>query len=170
MRCNNCGNEINETAKYCPFCGAALANPDYAGAAADSGAANIYEEMVKDSFNSGPEAPAGSTGYNPSDSVNPSYERGPESSYPQPAASEPGKGMGIAGMVLGICTLVFCWVVFISFFTGIVGIVLSAISGKQKRNGFATAGLVTSIIGLAFLLIMLIIGVLTVSNIYYWVL
>lgn len=69
---------------------------------------------------------------------------------PSPPAQTPGNGMAIAGMVLGICSVVF---VFIFAFAGIVmavvGLVLSIMAGKQSPSGMATAGLVLNIVSLA---------------------
>lgn len=66
-----------------------------------------------------------------------------------------GKGLGIAGLVLGIVAVVFSFVPCLgayAFFPGIIAIVLSAISMSQanKANapkGLAIAGLVCSIVG-----------------------
>ena len=55
---------------------------------------------------------------------------------------------GIASLVLGIISVVFCWVPILGLVSGIIGLVFYS---KQKRsypNGIATAGLVTSIVGL----------------------
>jgi len=72
--------------------------------------------------------------------------------------SPPGKGMAIASLVMGILSLIFCWLVFIGLPCAIVGIVLG-ILGKRKLDtvnapsGTAIAGLVMSIIGLVLLII-----------------
>ena len=65
-----------------------------------------------------------------------------------------GKGMAIAGMVLGIVALVVCWWGVASFAglpLAIVGLVLSCVGGKKikaagGKSGIATAGLVIGII------------------------
>ena len=71
--------------------------------------------------------------------------------YVQPQIPVPGKGMAIASLILGICSLVWGWIG-IGLVTGIVGIVLGIMGGKKMRmagfpSGMATAGLVMSIIG-----------------------
>lgn len=73
----------------------------------------------------------------------------------QPAPVVPGKGMGIAGMVLGIIGLVFMCVFYIGIPCAIVGVILSGLaSSKAKKaglkNGMATAGIVCSCIALGF--------------------
>lgn len=56
------------------------------------------------------------------------------------------KGISIAGMVLGITSIVFA--VLLGFVLGILAIIFSIIGLKRKRNGLAIAGLVTGIVGL----------------------
>lgn len=74
-----------------------------------------------------------------------------------PAASNPGKGLGIAGMVLGIISLVcntVCSCLYgsvLGFPLSIVGLILSIIAKKKSKaagcsNGMATAGLVMNLI------------------------
>jgi hypothetical protein len=63
--------------------------------------------------------------------------------------------MGIAALVLGIVSIVFCFtggLVFVAPIAGIVGIILAVIARKNAKaakepTGAATAGLVMSIIG-----------------------
>ena len=52
---------------------------------------------------------------------------------------------GIAGLVLGIISIVFFWVPFLGLASGIIGIVCS--NSKKPRKVIATGGIVTSIIG-----------------------
>ena len=73
--------------------------------------------------------------------------------YQQQPASVPGKGLGIAGMVLGIISLVLFCVTYISIPCAIVGIILSGVGLKKAKdvgmkNGMAVAGLVCSAIAL----------------------
>ncbi|MGN0536397.1 MAG: DUF4190 domain-containing protein [Acutalibacteraceae bacterium] len=64
----------------------------------------------------------------------------------------PGSGVGAASMVLGIVGLCTGWLYGIGCLLGIVGIVLSVVSGNKSKavglgwSGLATAGLVCSII------------------------
>ena len=76
-------------------------------------------------------------------------------------------GKGIASMVLGIVSLLFFWMPYITIFLSIVGIVLAVLQNKTYKNGIATTGLVTSIIGLvlsAILLFFLIIGMIAMAS------
>lgn len=82
----------------------------------------------------------------------------PELVFEQPpAASDPGKGMGIAGMILGIVSLLcntVCSCMYGSVLGGplsVVGLILSIIARKKSKaagcsNGMATAGLVMNLI------------------------
>ena len=67
----------------------------------------------------------------------------------------PGKGMSVAGLVLGIVSIVLAWFYMVNIAAlvcGIVGIIL-AVKGKKAAvaagapTGLGTAGLVLSIIG-----------------------
>lgn len=59
------------------------------------------------------------------------------------------KGFAIAALVLGIVSIVFCCLWYISIPTGVVGIILGVMGRKKctTAQGMATAGLVLSIIG-----------------------
>ena len=63
------------------------------------------------------------------------------------------KGFSIAGLVLGICSIVL--VVWFGFILGILAIIFSSLGLKRQRNGLALAGLITGCIGT---LISLVIG------------
>ena len=60
--------------------------------------------------------------------------------------------MGVASLVLGILSLVFCWLPVLSWLLGLIGLILGAVGigvnkKKGKPIGCAIAGLVMSIIG-----------------------
>ena len=58
--------------------------------------------------------------------------------------------LAITSLVLGIVTLIFFWVPFISVFTGLVGMVLAIIRlVKESSKVMPIIGMVLSIIGLA---------------------
>ncbi|MDI1355935.1 MAG: hypothetical protein PSX36_13520 [bacterium] len=73
------------------------------------------------------------------------------------ARVNPGTGLGIAGLVLGIIALVFAFIPCIGLFSllpGIVGLILSLISFNQSKKArasrsTATAGLVCSLVACA---------------------
>ena len=73
-------------------------------------------------------------------------------------ASEGGlKGLSIAGLIVGIASLLCCAFPCLNFILGIVGLILSIIAKKKKAGGPATGGLITSIIGLVASVIVIIV-------------
>ncbi len=67
----------------------------------------------------------------------------------------PGKGMSVAGLILGIASIVLAWwymINIVALVAGVVGVILAA-KGKKAAvaagapTGLGTAGLVLSIIG-----------------------
>lgn len=70
------------------------------------------------------------------------------------------KGLSIASMVLGIVSLVFCCIPYLSIPCSIVGIILGGVSLATKKGGkgMAIAGLVCSILGIAAYIILIAIG------------
>ncbi|MBP3706753.1 MAG: DUF4190 domain-containing protein [Clostridia bacterium] len=93
--------------------------------------------------------------------------------YQQPMV--PGKGLGIASMVLGILSLVLFCVWYVAIPCGIIGLVLGAVGYNKARscnikNGMATAGIVCSCIalGLAVLFVIIVaIGMAELNSFYY---
>lgn len=67
------------------------------------------------------------------------------------APQQGGNGMAIAGMVLGIISLVCCCSTYISMIAGVAGLVLSIIVLVQKKpgKGMAIAGVICSGIAVA---------------------
>lgn len=57
-------------------------------------------------------------------------------------------GYGIASMILGILSIILCWVPFLGVSNGILAIVFFAMQKKRGTTGMSVAGLVTGIIGL----------------------
>ena len=93
--------------------------------------------------------------YNP----NPGYDPNAGGYYAQPQQpAKPGQGFAIAGMVLGIASVVpFLW--YFSLITGILGIVFGMVAkNKGNRTGMATAGIVCGIIGVSLFLLVILIG------------
>jgi len=73
-----------------------------------------------------------------------------QNGYQQPV-SQPGKGLAIAAMILGIISF-FCF----PAITGALGIIFGAVAkSKGYRGGMATAGIVCGVIGIVLWLIML---------------
>jgi hypothetical protein len=83
----------------------------------------------------------------------------PQPAYQQPAYQsvitpfEPQKNnvFAVLGLIFGIITAVFSWLILFNMVPGIAGIVLSVIGLTQKnagKKGMATTGLITSIAGI----------------------
>ena len=92
------------------------------------------------------------------------YQAPQQPYYVQPQAPKQSKGMAIASMVLGICSIVFFSTVFISLICAIVGLVLGIVAKKKNQGGMATAGIVTSIIGIVIVVIVFVFAVLLVGE------
>jgi hypothetical protein len=87
---------------------------------------------------------------------------------PMQTAPQQGNGMAVAGMVLGIVSLVLICIWFLSPICAIVGLCLSIVGKKRSEEtntgkGMAIAGIVLSCITLALLLLGLIVGLMGIS-------
>ena len=140
MICNNCGAMCNDDAKFCRNCGAALT--------AQNNAQNNTQNNTSQ---------YGYTQYQQTQYQQPQYQQ----VYVEPM-TYPGKGLGIAGMVVGIVSLVLMCLFYFSLPAAITGAILSGIALSKSKaagveNKMAVAGLVCSIIALGIALIFLVI-------------
>lgn len=76
----------------------------------------------------------------------------------QPKTTIPGRGLGIASMVLGIVSLALFCVVYLAIPCAIVGIILGIVGRNQAKKagaptGMATAGIICSSIALGIVII-----------------
>lgn len=77
---------------------------------------------------------------------------------------KPVNGFAIAGMVIGILSLVLCCCSeYIGLVLGILAIIFSIIAKKQGPSGMATAGLICGIIALVLSAVSIILGFLAAS-------
>ncbi len=76
---------------------------------------------------------------------------------------EANNGIGIAGFVLSILALVLSCVPFLNFILWILGLIFSIIGLSKEPKGFATAGLVISLLGL-IILVLAFLGILGLST------
>ena len=75
--------------------------------------------------------------------------------------------MAVAGLVLGIVSIVFSFIGLgfpIGAILGVVGIILSVVAKKKAPTGMATAGLVLSIIGTILCLLLFVACVACLGN------
>ena len=148
MYCKVCGNYVPVNTDTCPGCGTKMSLD---GGVA--GGAQQYPGQASDPYQGAYQTNQNQAYYqNPADNQG-YYQNNQYSGYPGQPGSEPGKGAAIASMVLGIITLVFCWMSFfaiIGIITGAVGIILAMTSKKAGyMGGMRTAGFVCSVVGLA---------------------
>ncbi|MBL0387132.1 hypothetical protein JJB07_10760 [Tumebacillus sp. ITR2] len=80
---------------------------------------------------------------------------------PQPQKS--GGGLAIAGMIVGIVGLIFCWIPFFGFIVNLTGLILSAFGMKSNERGMAVAGLVMTIIGLLVALLVTVLMIFAIA-------
>jgi len=142
MFCNHCGAACDDGAKFCPACGVDFSAPT-------------------------PVQP----GYQP-----PVYQQPIQPVYQPPIYQQlypvvpavPGKGQGIASLVLGIISLVLLISIDVSFICAIVGIILGSVAiSKAKsvgmKNGFAVAGLTCSIIAVCLMIIIFVLFIVALT-------
>lgn len=118
---------------------------------------NYPSQMPYGNMGYPPQMPYGGMGYPP---------QMPYGPYGNMKPYDPGKGKGVASMILGIASIIMMCTFYgiISFICGVTGLVLSKLSEKEsgyQRNGFATAGLICSVIGIAISMLWLIFFVYT---------
>ena len=111
--------------------------------------------------------------YAPGQAGYPRYTVYPTYPYPayRPYYRVPGSGKATASLVLGIISLVFAWMSFLSVVAvvcGAVGLILGSIARRElppeQSRGAATAGLVCSIIGLVFAVIVLTLSIVFLTR------
>ena len=77
----------------------------------------------------------------------------PNQYYTQRAPAQPGNGVAVAGLVLGITSVVFCWWGLLTLLQVTLAVIFSSV-GISKANhgaankGLAVAGLVLALVGL----------------------
>ena len=152
MFCPNCGTQNADNVAFCAGCGTKLG--------ADQPVQQPVSEVPVYEAPAQPQQPAYQQPVyqTPAQPQQPVYQQPYQPAYQQPSVV-PGKGMGIAGMVLGIIALVFgCCTEFISIPCAVIGLILSAVAmSKAKKagmkNGCAVAGIVCCSISLALAII-----------------
>ncbi len=92
---------------------------------------------------------------------NPPRQPEPPQGYARPGAPAQYETCAIASLILGVVSLLFLIFVpflgiFLSVISAIVGIVLSVMGKKSKYHAMAMAGLIISIVDLAFVVVMVI--------------
>jgi len=71
-----------------------------------------------------------------------------------PSPQSQSNGLAVAGLVMGILAVVFCWLWVIAFVLGVLGIVFGAVGMAKakkiggKNRGMALAGLILGVVGI----------------------
>jgi hypothetical protein len=138
MFCESCGSQVPDGQSFCSNCGAPVVQA--APQPAAQPAQPVYQQPV-------------------AQPVQPVVQVQPvvvQAAQPAPAAKS--SGLAIAGLIMGIFTLIFCWVPVVGFILGVLGLIFS-IAGIAKKNGgakgAAIAGLIMTIIGAIISVVML---------------
>jgi len=142
MYCAKCGKEMDDSAKFCPSCGA------------DTSGETMSEQPAAEQPQ--PEQPQ-------PEQQQQTYSQPQQQAYSQPAATaqpaEPSSGIGIGALICGILGLVLCWVPIVGLILAIVAMVLGGKGRKELpdgKRGMALAGFILGIIGLIIGIIYLI--------------
>lgn len=87
---------------------------------------------------------------------------------PQQPQKDPGHGLAIASLVLGIISLLSCCCVYLSVIVGVVGVVLAIISKNKSNTGkmetMALAGMILSIVGIVLAVGYIIFGLVAMQS------
>lgn len=90
---------------------------------------------------------------------------------PQQPGKDPGHGLAIASLVLGIISILSCCCVYLSVLVGVVGVVLAIISKSKSYSGtmetMAKVGMTLSIIGVVLSVGYIILGVIMMNSPIY---
>ncbi len=138
MFCPYCNSEINDGLKFCPKCGSPVAS------ASNQQYQDPYQQQYQQPpvFNQAPVQPMQFY-----------------SEQPQADNRVPGKGLGVASMVLGIIAFVFSCYLYLSLPLGLTSLILGVVGrikakSAGKKNGCATAGIICSILALAWVILL----------------
>ena len=165
-----------------------MQNPKDAGYY-EQDSANQYRDMYRENppyaeqtgYNPENSSYVDQSGYNQANQMRTDYNSSPyyQNSYPQSAyqdhygrnekRQDTGSGFAIAGLVLGIMSIILFWTMPIAMIMAVIGIILSVIAlSKNQSRGLSIAGIITSIIGgiLSILTVVLILITLAELDIY----
>ncbi len=176
MFCKNCGAQIPDGSAFCGNCGTSMNEP-------------VSQPNPQPVSQPAPQPEYREPVYQQQVYQQPSYQ---QPVYQQPPVYQqqpvvktpgnPGKGMGVAALVMGIVSCCLFWIPYFNslcLLMCIAGIILSAIGIKKSKSagasvGLSVAGLVLSILGMIFSLISVITWIYAISSLYsytssnYW--
>lgn len=181
--CTQCGNENDETSKFCRNCGAKLQAAGQGqeqqadGVFSSNETTPVYEKItdaeeqkpapilsqdeIKINSYSGSESQSNNTGSN----TNPYYDAQSSQYYNSSSLEEPKQGGGnigfsIASLVCGILSLLCCCLPLFSGVLAVAAVVLGIITlcAKFDGKGMAIAGIITGGIGFLIVISIFVIG------------
>lgn len=146
--CGNCGTRLEDGMRFCPNCGAPTPE-DAARTTTQTTAQTDAQTQTSGAF-AGTQTASGTANTAQSEPLH--AEVVTQAPTPAPKTN----GFAIAGLVLGICSILFGWLCCFNI-TSVLGIVFSIIGlcqtsgGKGNGKGLAVAGLVLSILSILLL-------------------
>lgn len=85
-------------------------------------------------------------------------------STPNTPLTNNNNGMGIASLILGICSIAICCCYGVGAIPAIIGLILGILQNKKNANGIATAGIILGIIGILLNVVWLIYMIIFLSE------
>lgn len=85
-------------------------------------------------------------------------------STPNTPLTNNNNSMGIASLILGICSIAICCCYGVGAIPAIIGLILGILQNKKNANGIATAGIVLGIIGILLNVVWLIYMIIFLSE------
>ncbi len=111
-------------------------------------------------------APYGNSPYEPgySGTNQPPYYQN-QNYAPYPPRQQPGRGLGIAAMICGICSILLIAAnLFIAIGCGIAGLVTGIVGRKKNgKDGMALSGIITSSIGIGICVLLFVLAIVLVG-------
>lgn len=152
--CGNCGTRLEDGMRFCPNCGAPT--PEDAARTTTQTTAQTDAQTQTDTQTQTTGAFAGTQTASDTANTTQSEPLHAEVVTQAPTPAPKTNGFAIAGLVLGICSILFGWLCCFNI-TSVLGIVFSIIGlcqtsgGKGNGKGLAVAGLVLSILSILLL-------------------
>ena len=98
-------------------------------------------------------------------SYQPTYQQPGFSPYPP---QQPGNGMAVASLVMGILSLIFCCIWVLPFLFAILGLIFGCVAKSKGAGGMATAGIILSVCGALLSIIWIVLAATGISNLSYF--
>jgi len=147
MFCESCGATIPDGQAFCSNCGAAAPAQAPVQAAPQPAPQPVAQPVQYAQPAAQPVQQPVQQYAQPAPQVQPVYV---QPVVAVPAEPRKSSGMAIAGLIMGIFTVIFCWVPVLSWILALLGLIFSIV-GIAKKNGgakgAAIAGLVLTILG-----------------------